>query len=126
MEESKPISPIRRSGSPLRRRQIATLEQSGKKPKLQPEIEEKEPIGSIDQDKPSGNSEDVLQKMASAIDKIATAFTTTASQMRDTRLTQKNIMDEMLALRLAVDSLQSDMNSIKNLLEKSSDSKSKE
>lgn len=135
MEEGKPISPIRRSGSPLRRRQIATLEQSGKKPRLEPLDGEKFEYGNLEfgragesekgdsKESESKDSEpkdsEILAKMASSIDTVATAFAATASQMRDTRATQKNILDELLAIRIAMEKLQSDMETLKRGTDKS-------
>lgn len=106
----KSISPIRRSGSPYRRRQIAQLEQGfrEKRQKVDPQSSPAKhsaiPTLSTETDE-TPLTQKVLAQMANALDKVATTFSTTASQLRDTKSTQNQTLEELAQLRGAVEKL---------------------
>lgn len=105
----KSISPIRRSGSPYRRRQIAQLEQGfrEKRQKVDPQSSPAKhtvPTISTETDE-TPLTQKVLAQMANALDKVATTFSTTASQLRDTKSTQTQTLEELVQLRSAVEKL---------------------
>lgn len=127
----KSISPIRRSGSPYRRRQIAQLEQGFREKRQRTQEPQSSPTKntvtfsdvpklstSASEDAPQ--TEEVLANMAIALDKVASTFTTTASQLKDTRETQVQTLQELAHLRAIVEKLLAD---VQTLLERSEKSK---
>lgn len=128
----KSISPIRRSGSPYRRRQIAQLEQ-GFRDKRQKTLEPQSsptkrsvtfsdaPRLSTSATDDSPLTQEVLAHMANALDKVATTFSETASQLRDTKSTQNRTLEELAQLRSIVEKLLKD---VERLVEKEESRKS--
>lgn len=54
-------------------------------------------------------TQEILAQMASALDKVATTFTTTATQLRDTKETQNRTLEELAQLRRVVEKLLEDV-----------------
>ncbi|PIS54120.1 hypothetical protein CJI97_003818 [Candidozyma auris] len=124
---SKSVSPIRRSGSPDRRRQIAQLEQGFREKRQKPNEPQSSPSKTVTfsdmprlstsattdttatgtDDGPS--TQEILAQMASALDKVATTFSTTAAQLKDSKETQQRTLDEVAQLRQVVQKLQKDV-----------------
>lgn len=98
--EARPPSPVRRSGSPLRRKQIHDLE------KL-PEKRQKTTRFSSDSESQAEPA--VLDHMAQSIDRIANAFTATATALRDSKVFQQSVLEELRELKTAVAQLQKDV-----------------
>lgn len=98
--EVRPPSPIRRSGSPLRRKQIHELESLPEKrqklTRFSSDSQKKDDMAAIDQ-------------MADAIDKISNTFAATATSLRDSKVFQQTILDEVRELKLSVAQLQKDV-----------------
>lgn len=54
-------------------------------------------------------TQEILAQMASALDKVATTFSTTAAQLKDSKETQQRTLDEVAQLRQVVQKLQKDV-----------------
>lgn len=102
----RPSSPIQRSGSPLRRKQIANLEMLPKKKTRF----DGSPLKDVS----------ALSQIAESVERISNTFTATAVAMRDAKVFQKEMMDEILELRREVRQLQTDMT---KLLEREQDTR---
>lgn len=96
--EHRPVSPIRRSGSPLRRKQILELE------KLP--VKKQKNVSFEDQTRKLAHDSAALHQVTAKVEKIALAI---ESQNNDTQKVQQEILEELRQLRRAVDGLQKDV-----------------
>lgn len=106
----RPPLPIRRSGSPLRRKQIHDLENLPEKRQRIAHFASEVPAAT------SARDTSTLEQMAESIERIANTFTATATSMRDSKVFQQDIMEEISLLKVAVAQLQKD---VLTLLERS-------
>lgn len=96
--EHRPVSPIRRSGSPLRRKQILELERLP--------LKKQKNVTFDDQTVKLAHDSAALHQVTAKVEKIAL---TIESQNNHTLLVQQEILKELKLLRLAVDTLQKDV-----------------
>lgn len=109
--EVRPPSPVRRSGSPLRRKQIHELESLPEKrqklTRFSSDSQKKDDLAAVDQ-------------IANAIDRISNTFAATATVLRDSKGFQQTILDEVRELKTAVAQLQRDVLSLVEMSKKTS------
>lgn len=119
------LSPVRRSGSPLRRKQISELEAGIKRPRLAgPETDlvapadpylagdinpRKSPAKMAHFDLRTTAEDSALHHMADAVDRVATSFTLTATSLRDMKLHQQQFADELAEIRKSIRDLQKEI-----------------
>jgi len=98
--EVRPPSPVRRSGSPLRRKQIHDLENVPEK---------RQKTTRFTSDAQSVVEPSNLDHMTESIDRIANTFALTATTLRDSKVFQQTILDEIKELKTAMAQLQKDV-----------------
>lgn len=119
------FSPVRRSGSPLRRKQISELEAGKKRPRLVgPEIDvavpgetefaddilsRNSPVKMAHFDITADADDSALHRMADAVDRVANTFALTATSIRDMRLHQQLFAEELVEIRKSIQQLQKDV-----------------
>lgn len=116
------FSPVRRSGSPLRRKQISELESGLKRPRLAgPENRgivpgdalatgdihlRKSPVEMARFDISTEGDDSALNRMADAVDRVANTFALTATSVRDMKLHQQQLFEELAEIRKSIQQLQ--------------------
>lgn len=101
----RPLSPIRRSGSPLRRKQIQDLEKTEKQEAVPAGKKQKTEKAVRFPDAPQAD----LQQMAGALEKISSAFAETAASVADAGVLQKQTLNDLAELKQMVLALQKDV-----------------
>lgn len=118
------LSPVRRSGSPLRRKQISELEAGIKRPRLAgPDADlaardtslagdihpRNSPSKTAHFDLSATEESPALQRMADAVDRVANTFALTATSVRDMKLHQQQFADELVEIRKSIQQLQKEV-----------------
>ncbi|EEQ38902.1 hypothetical protein EJF18_30258 [Clavispora lusitaniae] len=116
------LSPVRRSGSPLRRKQISELESAKRPRSVSPRASRTDLEGSTSsrrslsphkmarfENSPPESADSTLHTLVESVDRVASTFASTATSLRDMKLSQQELADEMAQMRRSIQSLQKDV-----------------